>query len=158
MYLVNTRAIQKVLGIWILRIFCPNFISILNAFLSASECTVCCIMPATCLIHEDLGEKERKEKTRLRKNKRVQDFKIGWLEDGRGVRGWGGEPFAQQWDRKRAVFTAATVEPRNFRALQHSVSLSSAALRCGVELQSPRSWHSSAYRTCVWGNSSQRRP
>lgn len=32
--------------------------------------------------------------------------------------------------------TAATVELRKFRALQQSVSLSSAALRCGVELQS----------------------
>ncbi len=32
--------------------------------------------------------------------------------------------------------TAATVELRKFRALQQSVSLSCAALRCGVELQS----------------------
>lgn len=61
---------------------------------------------------------------------------MGYIRDGKIV----GRRGRENRDRMGGVLsfgdTAATVELRKFRALQQSVSLSSAALRCGVELQS----------------------
>lgn len=57
-----------------------------------------------------------------------------------------GERMSDQWMWSEA--TAATVEVRNSSALQQSVFLSSAALRCGVELQSQHNVHSRLYGTC----------
>lgn len=63
---------------------------------------------------------------------------MGYIRDGKIVGRRGRENRDRMKKKKVLSFgdTAATVELRKFRALQQSVSLSSAALRCGVELQS----------------------
>lgn len=65
---------------------------------------------------------------------------MGYIRDGKIVGRRGRENRDRMGGKKKKVLsfgdTAATVELRKFRALQQSVSLSSAALRCGVELQS----------------------
>lgn len=66
---------------------------------------------------------------------------MGYIRDGKIVGRRGRENRDRMGKKKKKKVlsfgdTAATVELRKFRALQQSVSLSSAALRCGVELQS----------------------